>query len=194
MGQPLTILIQNNGKNLACAYYHWSGSTNEAIRLTSLALNAYNSRIINHPIGFDAYHQAIDILVATGAGLAPNVKKNPEFNKYPEAINHTKGIIFISAPKVLRDWLDECYSSVIIDIGTERLHFNVYEEHPKSDYTDHAWKQQLKIVDGTMYTDILDITDIPIACFYALREFINLHPAGVVIDDGMTMPFIYSWI
>lgn len=193
MGQPLTILVQNNGKNLACAYYHWSGYTNEAIRLTSLALNAYNGRFINHPIGFDAYHQAMDILIATGAGLDPGVKRNPEFKIYPEAVNGTKGIIFI-APHAIKYCLDHCQGSVIIDIGTERIHFNVYEEHPKSDYTDHAWKQQLKIVDETIYTDILDITDIPICCFHALREFVNLHPAGVVIDDGMTMPFIYFWI
>lgn len=193
MGQPLTILVQNNGKNLACAYYHWCGHTNEAIRLTYLAVNAYNCRLYNNPIGFDAYHQAIDILVATGAGLDPNAKKNPEFERYPEAINRAKGVIFIS-PHAVKYCLDHCQGSVIIDIGTERLHFDVYEEHPKSDYTDHAWKQQLKIVDGTMYTDIFDVTDIPINCFYALSEFVNLHPAGVVIDNGMTMPFIYFWI
>lgn len=193
MGQRLIILVQNNGKNLACAYYHWSAHTKEAIRLTYLAVNAYNQRLYNHPIGFDAYHQAIDILLSTGAGLDSNAKKNPEFKIYPEMVNPTKGIIFIS-PKAIKDCLGMCQGKVIIDIGTERLHFDVYEEHPKSDYTEHAWKQQLKIVDGTMYTDIFDITDIPITCFYALSEFVNLHPAGVVIDDGMTMPFIYFWI
>ena len=193
MGQRLTIVVQNNGKNLACAYYHWAAHTNDAMRLTSLAVNAYNSRLLNHPIGFDAYHQAIDILVATGAGLQPLACKNPEFDKYPEAVNHTQGIIFIS-PKIIKDCLDLCHSSVVIDIGTERICFNVYDEHPKSDYTERGWKRMLEAVDETVYTDILDITDIPIACFHTLREFINKHPAGVVIDDGMTMPFIYLWI
>lgn len=193
MGQPLTILVQNNGKNLACAYYHWSGHTNEAIRLTSLAVNTYNSRIVNHPIGFDAYHQAIDILVATGAGLASNAKKNPEFKIYPEVVNRSKGIIYI-LPHEIKYCLNHSQGSVIVDIGTERIHFNVYDEHPKSDFTDREWKKQLETVDKTVITDIFGITDIPIAGFNHLREFINQHPAGVVIDNGMTMPFIYSWI
>ena len=193
MGQQLTILIQNDGKNLACAYYHWSGHTNEAIRLTALAVNAYNHRLHNHPIGFDAYHQAIDILLATGAGLDPEARRNPEFERYPEAINGTKGVIFIS-PQAVKYCLDQCLGNVTIDIGTERINFSVYIEYSKSDFTDREWKKQLETVDKTVITDIFDITDIPIAGFHHLREFINQHPAGVVIDNGMTMPFIYLWI
>lgn len=193
MGQRLVILVQNNGMNLACAYYHWSAHTNDAMRLTSLAVTAYNYRFINQPSGFDAYHQAMDILVATGAGLQPEIRQNPEFKIYPEMVNHTNGIIFIS-PKTIKDCLDMCQGLVTIDIGTERIRFNVYDEHPKSDYTDRAWKRMLEAVDETIYMDILDITDIPIVCFRTLREFINLHPAGVVIDNGTTMPFIYLWI
>ncbi len=193
MAQQLTILIQNDGKNLACAYYHWSGHTNEAIRLTSLAVNAYNHRLYNHPIGFDAYHQAIDILLATRAGLDPEARRNPEFERYPEAINGTKGVIFVS-PHAVKYCLSHCLGSVTIDIGTERMHFSVYNEYSKSDLTDREWKKQLETVDETAITDIFDITDIPIAGFHHLREFINQHPAGVVIDNGMTMPFIYSWI
>ena len=194
MGQPLVILIQNDGKNLACAYYHWSGHTNEAIRLTALAVNAYNHRLYNHPIGFDAYHQAIDMLVATGAGLQDlGIRVNPEFNKYPKAINHSKGVIFISS-RGIEASLDLSPQAITIDIGTERMHFSVYNEYSKSDFTDREWKKQLETVNKTAITDIFDITDIPIAGFHHLREFINQHPAGVVIDNGMTMPFIYSWI
>ena len=171
MGQRLTIVVQNDGKNLACAYYHWGAYTKEAIRLTSLAVNAYNNR---WP-GTDAIHTALGMLIATGAG-----------------IDSGHGII-LDKPQAIKSCLMLCQSSVIIDIGKEKIWFNVYDEYSKKDFILGHRQEEFDALSTTFYTDILDITVIPISCFDKLREFVNSHPAGVVIDDGF-FPFVYKWI
>lgn len=193
MSQKLAILIQNNERNVACATYLMAAHTSEALRLTALGVNSYNHRLYCNPVGFDAYHQAIDILVSTGAGLCQAAKKNPEFSKYPECINETKGIIYISS-KSINEQLAKCDKRVTIDIGTEHMIFEVYEELSREDFSKPYWQKEKENVDETIYADIFDIMCIPIICFPTLRKFINLHPTGVIIDDGIKSPHIYKWI
>lgn len=189
MGNRLVVTIKNNSKPIACAYYHWGATTNEAMRLTSLACRAYlDGRKFVRPIGWDAVMQACDMLVATGAGLD---WQEPNPMKLPYSENHTKGVIYISK-EMIEEVVSLCKAEVVIDIGEEYIYFDVFDEYNENDYVLTFNDKELKQIDETLYTDIYDVMHVPIINYETIRTYITKHPAGVLIDDGFNK-WIYKW-
>ena len=194
MGNRFVICIENHGKMVAAAYYPLGGTTAEALKLTAQAISAYNQRIYSYPIGFDAMFQGVDMLLATGAGFdLKNCERRKGYlsTSLPGSIE--KGFIYTSVEDMQRV-TDAAIYYVVIDIGWEQVDFNVYDEYERSQYDFLFGPKAIKYVDSVPYTDIGDLTCLPIAYFSKLREFIDQHPAGILIDNMKeNKKYIYKW-
>lgn len=115
MGQRLVINIKNNGKNLANAYYHWSGFFAPAMYLVDVLTNEdiYFSKNNNK-----AVKQAIRRLQGTGATPEPITNKKYNLNCH-EPLNRNRGIIHGKGS--LQDYFAWAESIINIDFGAEEI-------------------------------------------------------------------------
>ena len=119
MGQRLVITIKNEKKNLAKAYYHWSGYTSSGLQISNIAIQ-HHVYAIGQAVEFctlqaiikntmkttsEPLTQSLDLLTAcsmlfrTRAGLSNEYDKatstNPEIDAFVEAypgVNYTIGV------------------------------------------------------------------------------------------------------
>ena len=129
------------------------------------------------------------MLVATGAGLD---WQEPNPMNLPYSEDKTKGTIYISK-ETIEEIENICQAEVVIDIGEERVYFDVYDEYDEQDYVLAFNDKEFKQVDETLYTDIYDIMHVPIEGFETIRSFVNKHPTGVLIDDCFHK-WVYKWL
>ena len=125
MGQRLVITIKNEQKDLAKAYYHWSGYTSSGLQISNLAIQHYMEAVgqtaefctlqaimktASEPINTSLdLLTACSMLFGTRAGLLneydKETDKNPEIDAFTEAypsvnymigVNRNDGIIGIT--------------------------------------------------------------------------------------------------
>lgn len=124
MGQRLNIEIRKDDKVLANAYYHWSGYTSSALKLTSEILeNIDNVNFDNDVV------RAVKLLEVTGAGLTSSEidilgedMKNINFKK---AIDRNEGLIAIS-PKGIENTQYWEEARVEIHLDTQNIILDLY--------------------------------------------------------------------
>ena len=144
MGQRLVIEIRKTEKDgdrfrtLAAAYYHWSAYTEDAIDLTLFLIDKYNELREKYT---DDLELAVRMLEASGAGLYPEEKffikqANMQLNfDIQDCENRNKGLLSVTERGIngLRHWEE---GSVVIDIGTREIDFQVHYECSKQDFCD----------------------------------------------------------
>lgn len=125
MGQRLNIEIHENGKCLANAYYHWSGYTETALKLTNDILVKYNE-IVNES-GLAA---AIKLLQATGAKIEYDELVDAGIPidlalVFSDGANRDDGLIAFSEKRMeeTRVWEE---GRITIDIGTKLVNFDCW--------------------------------------------------------------------
>lgn len=140
MGQRLNIEIVKGKEVLANAYYHWSGFTTTAIKITNNILESYSrikksvakSKSSNKDLLF-----AIRLLETTGAGIDfTNTTKNDFIFKIGKEFKSMKdrneGIIGITKEDIeeTRYWEE---ARVTIDIETENVSFEVFMNYDEDE-------------------------------------------------------------
>ena len=148
MGQRLNIEIKINGEVQANAYYHWSGYTSSAIKLTEQILlqrEDFLDRI-------EPKLSAIRLLETTGAGLTPEEleKAKEEYSEvtFGKCNGRNSGLIAIS-----KDGIDETRiweeARVTIDFDEETVDFNVWSIWDKEEYLDYHEKLPEKEINDS---------------------------------------------
>lgn len=115
MGQRLVINIKNNGKDLANAYYHWSGYLAPAMDLVDILTN---EDIYFSKNNYKAVKQAIRKLQETGATPEPITNKKYNINCHTP-LNRNRGII--CGKSGMESNLTWAESIIDIDFGTEEI-------------------------------------------------------------------------
>lgn len=128
MGERLVINVQNEGKVVVNAYYHWSGYTDSAIDLTTTVLNGLEK----HADIENVTLRAVRALAETGAGFndlaidgARDVLNGVD--NIPVCNDRNCGLMEVS-----EDGIDEnedaAEESVYIDVTNKTVNFGAYGE------------------------------------------------------------------
>lgn len=161
MGQRLNIEIRQKGEDLANCYYHWSGYTSSAIRLTlDIIYSMTKETIINET---DLRRKAILLLSNTGAGLAEEQATYAKdfYDINLDGINTTNvdrnsGLIGITEDEMssTRRWSE---ADVFIDIADKTVDFAAFWCEDIDEYNqdailkmsklDHSFNQTLSFED-----------------------------------------------
>ena len=135
MGQRLVIVIKEDGKNLATAYYHWSGYTDSALMITNQVIDVLtedkNKKYKNR------LDRVISALYATGAGfnaeaqnafLFMRVKDPTITSEVVACVDRDEGLIDVDEGGMDNSigWAE---GLVEIDLGEETVDFQVYSNY-----------------------------------------------------------------
>lgn len=148
MGQRLNIEIKINGEVQANAYYHWSGYTSSAIKLTEQILlqrEDFLDRI-------EPKLSAIKLLETTGAGLTPKeleiAKEEYSEVTFGKCNGRNSGLIAVSEKGMNETRLWE-EARVTIDFDKETVDFNVWSIWDKEEYLDEYEKLPEKEINDS---------------------------------------------
>ena len=145
MGQRLVVSIINDGEVIANSYYHWSGYTSSTLEITKEILYAYPKVVAEYDSPLDI---AINLLMATGAGLTENSlkefckmkAKDPFLKTNPTTcINRNEGLIEITEEGIdnSQQWSE---GDVSIYIDSKQVYFGVLgEKDDEIIFDDYIW-------------------------------------------------------
>ena len=193
MGQRLVITIKNEQKDLAKAYYHWSGYTSSGLQISNLAIQHYMEAVgqtaefctlqaimktASEPINTSLdLLTACSMLFGTRAGLLneydKETDKNPEIDAFTEAypsvnymigVNRNDGIIGITETGM--EHLQKwSEADVIINIQTKTVDVSgLFFSYDDSDTEDD---------EEHMCTDIPETYDIAKISFEEFPKFVK---------------------
>jgi len=153
MGQRLVIQIEENGKPLANAYYHWSGYTGSSIEQTTEVLD---NLVTCEEDDYTSLQKAVDALFRTGARFYPdeimaiekeNIDMGPlQFAFDDGPVDRNSGLLSISASGMESSikWEE---AHVGIDLGTGDIIFDAFYEYTAEDYIQERVDNELEVVD-----------------------------------------------
>lgn len=183
MGQRLNIQIENDKEVLANAYYHWSGYTSSALKLTSFILHHLeNVKHDNDTV------RAVRLLELTGAKLQGcELKKLDETmknNEFEQATSRNYGLIAISQEGIeeTQHWEE---ARVEIHLDTETVKLDLYYDYEDEEDEDEE--------DIEFYQSNLNYEEVSFKEFEALKEEILQSIEDkkyYVIANGKKLVFI----
>lgn len=150
MGQRLNIEIKINGEVQANAYYHWSGYTSSAIKLTEQILLQREDFLDKK----EPKLSAIRLLETTGAGLTQEeleiAKEEYSEVTFGKCNGRNSGLIAISEDGMneTRIWEE---ARVTIDFDEETVDFNVWSIWDKEEYLDEYEKLPEKEINDSNF-------------------------------------------
>lgn len=190
MGQRLNIEMYLNGATQATAYYHWSGYTSSALRLTKMILE--NQEKIQHE---NATIRAVRLLEVTGAHLTEDEVK--EVNRlvpnedFAIAKSRNDGLIAITNQGIedTRDWEE---GRVEIDLDNQVINFSVIWSDDKENYLEEYEKEEEDYAHMPIVSYAFEA--IPFEEFPCLAEdliaFIEKGQYDVRLKNGDVVSFI----
>lgn len=134
MGQRLNIEIRKDNEVLANAYYHWSGYTSSALKLTDEILkNIDNVNFDNDVV------RAVKLLEITGAGLTSdeidNLSEDMKNINFKKAINRNEGLIAVSEGGIIQTQYWE-EARVEIHLDTQNIVLDLYYDFEEEEYIE----------------------------------------------------------
>ena len=178
MNRTLTILIRNDGKNVAFGMYLRPTSTNEVIRLTHLMLQTYWRHLYYGSLCYTDEDMAIDMFQTTNG--------NGPFD-----IDINLNVMVFTNPDTINDYLKDRTPEVIMDIGKEEIDFEACESFTAETYISAFGKHYFEYFKkNNKGLDIWDLEHLPFKQFQNFRDFVVAHPDGAYFDDNK----IITWI
>ena len=176
MGQRLNIEITHDSKCLANCYYHWSGYSSSAARLTDIIINSYfdkEEEYINTDFtSFDIF--AVELLKSTGARLDKReLERYKKYYNHEECPSRNSGIIGVSEDIMneTRKWEE---ARVTIDLKHETVDFCAVYFDDEESYDD--WRD-----DDSLPFSELPIADMRVSGIIGFDDF---HNVAEYIEDA----------
>lgn len=193
MGQRLVITIENNKKNLAKGYYHWSGYTRSGLITANIAVSAFEKAfrhaaetmslqaIMDKTLTPDSMKDKVELLTAcymlfaTDAGMEMTGDKSEQdvFNEIFPNVNHSvgmnrnEGLVAITENSMtdLQKWSE---ADVRINLETKSvsiagLFCNIGDDEEDEDDEAMDIEEEVMNIEG-------DLDDIP---FEDLNQFVE---------------------
>ena len=189
MGQRLNIEIVTNEKTLANSYFHWSGYTGSAIKLTEKILEKYQEMIEEPPVrvGDETIYRvlsptelAVRLLEHVGAGLndreRENIKNYPEFADLTiqDCVDRNTGLLSVTPEgiKETEDWEEE---RVTINIEEETVIFTVFWIESKEEFFEF---NDQEAYDALQINDYNPDTEVSFEGFHTITDLYNNTLSG----------------
>lgn len=168
MGQRLVVIINNKGKNLANAYYHWDAYSLASLERIKPIIDFLKGKNIKN-FGIS---DAIRLLQISGAEITDEEllyckKNNIEVKRNYENIDRNRGLISVSKEE-MENSLDWAEGTIEIYVNEKKIGYGVYWDASEDDYTNDLIEkgEEIKKID-------LGIKDFPFISFKDVPSFMK---------------------